>query len=143
MATKDRSKRRGELKPGQKCALCGHACESWQECVALQRALPKLSPADWVEIYDTGKPYAPEMVAAREADFARRFPFMTHGEIVTASLLEAASHVSAKAGGSAGSGRFSKHIADCRLRARKRGVIVDKHDCIVTKDPDQSNEDFY
>lgn len=60
------------------------------------------------------------MVDAAEKRILEIYPFMTRDEASTAHILQVASEVSAKAGGSAGSGQFSKFVRECVLRAKKR-----------------------
>lgn len=141
---KTKTVKRHGRRPDTDCAICGHPCDTWQDCVTFQKLRGPYNHSLYTMIYDTGQPYTPAEVEERLATFRTRFPWMLKDEIEIASILEGSSHVCAKAGGSAGSGQYSKYLRNCEACARKRGIVFDTHMQVVPPtDDDLGNVDFY
>lgn len=111
--------------PGVLCALCGQDCGGWQDCVAKQRARrPPKDPADYAPLYDTAKVWSPEQIAAAEAHNQKVWPFLAGKDLAMFTVLYSTAQVSARIGGSAGSGWSSKFLKNCELKAARYGIIT-------------------
>lgn len=113
-------------RTGFACPLCGGFCDGWETCVLFQNCNParQYNPDDYVTISNTrvrgiGGIWTPEMVTAAEDKIMKLYPFMTRDDTSMAHILSVAAEVSAKAGGSAGSGAYSKFIRNCQARHAK------------------------